>query len=156
MPTPPKPETNEGQTAQAVDSATPLFAPWWAVNVPESENDHTCTRCGHAVHLEHGSEWLGPDDNYHWNLCNSCAHELIIEMWMKLQDAMADTQRMDRLESDLLTITNQAVTASVDMSGKPWRAQFHGERKGTRFLTIRAAADSAMRANSNYPHQVST
>ena len=147
MPTPPKPETNEGQTAQAVDSATPLFAPWWAVNVPESENDHTCTRCGHAVHLEHGSEWLGPDDNYHWNLCNSCAHELIIEMWMKLQDAMADTQRMDRLESDLLTITNQAVTASVDMSGKPWRAQFHGERKGTRFLTIRAAADSAMRAN---------
>ena len=36
-----------------------MIAPWWAVNVPESENDHTCTRCGHTVHLERGSEWLG-------------------------------------------------------------------------------------------------
>ncbi len=77
-------------TAQPKGSpASDLFAPWWAVNVPESENDHTCTRCGHTVHLEHGSEWLGPDDNYQWNLCNSCAQELVLEMWKKL-DAVAN------------------------------------------------------------------
>jgi hypothetical protein len=75
-------------------AATPLFAPWWAVNVPESENDHTCTRCGHAVYLEHGSEWLGPDDNYHWNLCNSCAQELVLEIWNKL-DAIANIVTTD-------------------------------------------------------------
>ena len=75
-------------------SASDLFAPWWAVNVPESENDHTCTRCGHAVHLEHGSEWLGPDDNYHWNLCNSCAQGLVLEMWKKL-DAVANIVTTD-------------------------------------------------------------
>lgn len=129
--------------------AVPLFAPWWAVNVPDSEDDHTCTRCGHTVYLEHGSEWLGPDDNYHFNLCNSCAQKLLVEMWEKLRNAMADTQRMDCLEGNLLALTNQAVTASLDMSGKPWQAQFHGERKGARFLTIRAAADSALRANAH-------
>lgn len=37
------------------------------------------------MHLEHDSEWLGPDDNFHWNLCNSCAHELVLEMWKKLE-----------------------------------------------------------------------
>jgi len=128
-------------------TASDLLVPWWAVNVPESENDHACCRCGHAVHLEHGSEWLGPDDNFQWNLCNSCAQELVLEMWKRLQDAVADAQRMDALESAILTLTNQAVTASVDMSGKPWRAQFHGERKAARFLTLRDAADSAIRAN---------
>lgn len=71
-----------------------MIAPWWAVNVPESENDHTCTRCGHTVHLERGSEWLGPDDNYHWNLCNSCAQELVLEMWKKL-DAVANIVTTD-------------------------------------------------------------
>lgn len=65
--------------------ASDLFAPWWAVNVPDSEDDHTCTRCGQTVHLEHGSEWLGPDDNYHFNLCNSCAQYLVLEMWKKLE-----------------------------------------------------------------------
>jgi hypothetical protein len=75
-------------------SSSNLFAPWWAVNVPESENDHTCTRCGHTVHLEHGSEWLGPDDNYHWNLCNSCAQGLVLEMWKKL-DAVANIVTTD-------------------------------------------------------------
>jgi len=65
--------------------ASDLFAPWWAVNVPDSEHDRTCTRCGHAVHLEHDSEWLGPDDNFHFNLCNSCAQELVLEMWKKLE-----------------------------------------------------------------------
>lgn len=77
-------------------SLHPICSPWWADNVPESENDHTCTRCGRAVHVEHGVEWLGPDDNYHWNLCNSCAHELLVEMWQKLQAAGLDTLRLDQ------------------------------------------------------------
>jgi hypothetical protein len=80
-------------------SASVLFAPWWSVNVPESEHDHTCTRCGHAVHLEHGSEWLGPDDNYQWNLCNSCAQGLVLEMWEKL-DAVANIVTTDHETKD--------------------------------------------------------
>jgi hypothetical protein len=80
---------NTLQTASEPLPASDLLAPWWAVNVPELEDDHTCTRCGHAVHLEHGSEWLGPNDNYHWNLCNSCDQELVVEMWKKL-DAVAN------------------------------------------------------------------
>lgn len=70
----------------------------------------------------------------------------VLALLPKLRDALADTHRMDALESTLIALTNQAVTASVDMSGKPWRAQFHGERKATRYLTVREAADSALRA----------
>ena len=98
-------------------AATPLFAPWWAKNVPESEDDHTCTRCGGSVAINFDVEWFGPLDNYHLNLCNGCAHELVFEMWERLE-SVANVVTTDHESKDAFIGRVRAVLwANTELTG---------------------------------------
>ena len=56
-------------------------SPFWVKHHTEDKDDHTCVRCRQGVVVDFETEWLGPDDNYHFNLCNDCAQQLVVELW---------------------------------------------------------------------------
>ena len=74
--------------------------PFWVRHVTEEADDHVCVRCCRSVSVDSEVEWLGPDDNYHFNLCDDCAQQLVVELWIMLKAKLSD-HRFDEPDTSI-------------------------------------------------------